>query len=192
MRELIFLGPPGSGKGTQAARMAQIMKIPHISTGEILRDHVSRQTALGQQAKTYMDMGDLVPDQLILDMVTHRLSEPDAETGWILDGFPRNVSQAQFVQEHLLSVEQKNGRIPERDHVWVINLEVPDDVILQRLLLRGREDDREETILHRLQVYREQTAPLIEFYSSRNQLHHINGDRPMEEVTDSLKEVINS
>lgn len=189
---LIFLGPPGVGKGTQAARLAALCKIPHISTGEILRDHVAHQTPLGQKAKAYMDLGDLVPDQLIVDMVLHRLEQPDAHVGWILDGFPRNVSQATFVEKEILAkpqtepspVGEQNGK------VYVINLEVPDEVLVKRLLARGREDDHEETIRHRLQVYREQTAPLIEFYHQRDQLKRVNGDLPMDEVTTELKKVL--
>lgn len=190
MQQLIFLGPPGSGKGTQAANMAKILDIPHISTGEILRHHVSEETSLGKQAKTYMDMGDLVPDQLILNMVRDRLCQPDAKHGWILDGFPRTVCQATFVEEKLLSLDKNTNGTSEKHQLWVINLDVPDQVVLDRLLARGREDDHEETIRHRLEVYREQTAPLIEFYGTRNQLHNVNGDRSMEEVTSRLKQVV--
>jgi adenylate kinase len=186
VQQVIFLGPPGSGKGTQAARLADILHIPHISTGDILRANVSRETPLGQQAKTYMDRGDLVPDQLVLDMVEERLKEPDAQKGWILDGFPRTVSQAQFVEEKLLN---SDGNSSEGE-VQAINLDVPDDVLVERLLARGRQDDNEETIRRRLQVYREQTAPLIEFYSDRGQLHDVDGDRSMDEVTACLKKAI--
>lgn len=186
MQQVIFLGPPGSGKGTQAARIAEILEIPHISTGEILRSNVSQETSLGQQAKTYMDRGDLVPDQLVLDMVEERLKEPDAQKGWILDGFPRTVSQAEFVEEKL---SNSDGNSSEGE-LQAINLDVPDDVLVERLLARGRQDDNEETIRRRLQVYREQTAPLIEFYRDRGQLHDVDGDRTMDEVTACLKKAI--
>lgn len=186
---LIFLGPPGAGKGTQAARLAGICQIPHISTGDILRTHVSQQTDLGQKAKAYMDSGELVPDQLILDMVVHRLEESDAQDGWILDGFPRNVSQADFVENVVLNAESNSEEMSQKD-LRVINLDVPDEILVQRLLARGRQDDHEETIRRRLQVYREQTAPLIDYYHERQQLHSVDGNRSMDEVTEALKTVV--
>jgi adenylate kinase len=186
VQQVIFLGPPGSGKGTQAARLAEILQIPHISTGEILRSNVSQETPLGQKAKAYMDRGDLVPDQLVLDMVEERLKEPDTQQGWILDGFPRTVSQAHFVAEKLLDSE---GNSSEAE-LQAINLDVPDDVLVERLLARGRQDDNEETIRRRLHVYREQTAPLIEFYRDRGQLHDVDGHRGMDEVTAHLAGVV--
>ena len=184
MIQVIFLGPPGAGKGTQAACLAEWLKVPHVSTGDILRHHVAEKTDLGQQAKSYMDEGDLVPDQLILDMIQHRLEKPDAQPGWILDGFPRNVAQATFVETQVVQTHEK------AQELQVINLDVPDEVIIQRLLARGRQDDTEQIIRHRLEVYREQTAPLIEFYDGRNQLSHINGDKPVEEVTAQLKQSV--
>ncbi len=186
MIRLIFLGPPGAGKGTQAVHLAETLGIPHISTGDILRDHVARKTSLGQQAKTYMDQGDLVPDQLILDMVKDRLAQPDAEGGWILDGFPRNVAQATFVEQQVLQITTST----EKAHFHVINLDSPDEVVVERLLARGRKDDTEATIRHRLQVYREQTAPLIEFYQDRNQLSYINGSLSVDEVKAQLKQAV--
>ncbi len=192
MIQVIFLGPPGAGKGTQAARLAEWLTIPHISTGDILRHHVAEKTDLGQAAKAYMDQGDLVPDQLILDMVQDRLNQSDAEEGWILDGFPRNVSQATFVEQQVLS-----STLPDTgegdlgiSQLQVINLDVPDQVLVERLLARGRQDDTEVTIRHRLQVYRDQTAPLIEFYQGRNQLSHVNGNLSMDEVTAQLKQAV--
>jgi adenylate kinase len=187
---MIFLGPPGAGKGTQAARVAEMFKIPHISTGDILRHHVVEQTLLGQQAQTYMDEGDLVPDELILDMVKHRLEQTDASRGWILDGFPRNVAQALFVEKLLSSPPHRSTLQSAGDPLQVINLDAPDDVVVERLLARGRKDDTEETIRHRLQVYREQTAPLIEFYRTRDQLNYVNGSLSMDEVTVQLKQAI--
>ncbi|MGB3533942.1 MAG: adenylate kinase [Microcoleaceae cyanobacterium] len=179
----IFIGPPGAGKGTQAIRVAEMLQIPHISTGDILRQHVSEQTSLGQQAKVYMDRGELVPDQLILDMVQYRLEQADTSRGWILDGFPRNVPQAIFV-EKLLSSTSTEGALK------VINLDAPDDEVVKRLLARGRRDDTEDTIRRRLQVYREQTTPLIEFYNSRQQLCQIDGSLSMDEVTTQLKQAV--
>ncbi|MBD1996829.1 adenylate kinase [Leptolyngbya sp. FACHB-671] len=182
MARLIFLGPPGAGKGTQADTLAHLCNIPHISTGDILRGAVSQQTDLGIKAQSYMDQGELVPDQLILDLVRDRLGQPDIEKGWILDGFPRNVNQAVFLDELLQEIEQTCD--------CVVNLEVPDDVLVARLLSRGRKDDSEEVIRNRLQVYREQTAPLIDFYSDRQQLISVDGNRSVEHVNVDLQQII--
>ncbi len=192
MRKLLFLGPPGAGKGTQAARIAESSNIPHISTGDILRSHVARQTPLGIEAKAYMDRGELVPNQLILNMVDERLQEADAQNGWLLDGFPRNVAQATFVDQLILEKMKAAGMTnPNSSQVFqVIYLEVPDEVILQRTLERGRADDTKETILNRIKVYRAETSPLVEFYRQRGQLLEINGNQPMDEVTKSIKEAI--
>jgi adenylate kinase len=179
---LIFLGPPGAGKGTQADTLAHLCHIPHISTGDILRSAVTQKTDLGIKAQSYMDQGELVPDQLILDLVRDRLNQPDVEKGWILDGFPRNVNQAVFLDRLLQEIEQACDR--------VVNLEVPDEVLVARLLSRGRKDDSEEVIRNRLQVYREQTAPLIDFYSDRQQLVSIDGNRSIEQVNGDLKQII--
>ncbi len=186
---MIFLGPPGAGKGTQAAIIAEMLTIPHISTGDILRQHVAEQTALGTEAKRYMDQGELVPDQLILDMVKYRLDQADTTQGWILDGFPRNVPQAIFV-EQLLQGADSSSQGSIGTGLQVINLDAPDDVVVKRLLARGRRDDNEETIRRRLQVYREQTAPLIEFYQERDQLSYIDGSLSMDEVTVELKQAV--
>ncbi|HIK09567.1 MAG TPA: adenylate kinase [Oscillatoriaceae cyanobacterium M33_DOE_052] len=182
MRRTIFLGPPGAGKGTQAKLLADFCQIPHIATGDLLRAAVANQTKLGKRAQEYMQRGDLVPDNLLLGMVAHRLEEPDAVNGWVLDGFPRNVTQAEFLEELLGQINQPSD--------WVIDLEVPDETVISRTLKRGRADDNEVTIRHRLEVYREQTAPLIEYYSQRNHLVSINGNRPVEEVAAALKQAI--
>lgn len=182
MARLIFLGPPGAGKGTQAALVAESCGIPHISTGEILRSAVSQRTDLGVKAKGYMDRGELVPDQLILDMVRDRLAQPDTAHGWILDGFPRNVPQAEFLDLLLNDIGQS--------YTHVVNLDVPDEVLVARLLSRGRADDSEDVIRNRLHVYREQTAPLIDFYQKRQHLVSIDGNQSVETVTSSLKQVV--
>jgi adenylate kinase len=179
---LIFLGPPGAGKGTQAQVLANLLQIPHISTGDILRDNVTRQTDLGQKAQSYMDQGELVPDQLILDMIQARLSQEDASSGWILDGFPRNVAQAVFLDELLTKIGLSYDR--------VISLEVPDEVLVERLLKRLRKDDTEAVIRHRLAVYHEQTAPLISFYRDRQQLVSVDGNQSMEAVTNALQAAV--
>lgn len=194
MVKLVFLGPPGAGKGTQAARLAGVYNVAHVSTGEILRSNVARQTPLGIQAKEYMNRGDLVPDSLIRNMIEHRLEEPDTQVGWILDGFPRNVNQASFVDELLskkmVSKEIKNGH--EASLFRVINLVVSEEILVERLLARGRADDNEETIRHRLQVHHQETEPLIEFYQKRAQLVSVEGDRLVDDVTKALKEAIDS
>lgn len=184
MTKLIFLGPPGAGKGTQGKIVADQHGIPHISTGDILREAISNQTPLGIKAKTYMDKGDLVPDDLILELISERLQAEDAKDGWVLDGFPRNVSQADFLSDLLEKLDQKcNG---------VINLDVPDQVLMKRLLGRGRKDDNEETIANRLHVYREQTAPLIDYYQQHHLLKTVNGNRQLEEVSQELEAIFNA
>ncbi len=179
---IILLGPPGAGKGTQAQRIAEIGRIPHISTGDILRQAVTDRTELGQQAKAYMDRGELVPDSLILELVRERLSQSDVSNGWILDGFPRTVTQAKFLSELLQEMKQQCDR--------AILIDVPDEAIVQRMLSRGRKDDNEETIRRRLEVYREQTAPVIDFYRDRQSLTLIDGDQSMDAVTDGLKQAL--
>lgn len=184
MTKIIFLGPPGSGKGTQGALIAEKHSIPHISTGDILRGAIASQTPLGIKAQSYVDNGDLVPDDLILDLIEERLGQDDAQNGWILDGFPRNVPQAEFLTGLLTKLEQNCNA--------VVNLDVPNEVILKRLLARGRKDDCEETINHRLDVYRQQTAPLIDYYQQNNLLKTVNGDRPMEEITAEITAIVKS
>jgi adenylate kinase len=178
---LIFLGAPGVGKGTQAKFLAEMAAIPHISTGDILREAVANETPLGLKAKQYMDRGDLVPDELVIDLIRDRLSQPDAQPGWILDGFPRNTIQASFLDELLHQIHQPY------DHA--VNLEVPDEVLVSRLLGRGRKDDTEAVIRRRLQVYEEQTAPLIHFYKERDKLVSVDGNRGIEDVTAELKKL---
>lgn len=182
MVRLIFLGPPGTGKGTQAQTIAEAHSIPHISTGDILRSAVAQKTELGQKAQGYMDKGELVPDQLILEMVRQRLNQDDVSVGWILDGFPRTVVQATFLDNLLKELHQT--------YDWVINIDSPDEVLVTRLLGRGRVDDAEEVIRTRLAVYRQQTAPLIDFYRQRNQLAYVNGDQSIEEVTAEIQRII--
>ena len=182
MARLIFLGPPGAGKGTQAQILAENRQIPHISTGDILRDAVARQTSLGKEAEGYMDRGELVPDALILELIQERLSGDDTVNGWILDGFPRNVNQAAFLEELLTELNQNADS--------VLNLEVPDEVLVTRLLERKRGDDNESTIRRRLEVYHRDTVPVIDFYQQRETLKIIDGDRTMEEVAQRLNEAI--
>ncbi len=195
MVKLVFLGPPGAGKGTQASLIADIYQVPHISTGDILRTNVAQKSPLGIKAKEYMDKGDLVPDQLILDMVQTRLENSDAQNGWILDGFPRTVTQAEEFVKKLLSTSTNENETEEEkakssNSFQVINLQVPDDILVARLLSRGRQDDNEETIKNRLQVYYQQTQPLIEFYQARQHLITVDGNHSIDVVTNSLKQAV--
>ncbi len=184
MKRLIFLGPPGAGKGTQAKALSSTYQIPHISTGEILRRATTEQTPLGQKAKIYMDRGELVPDELILDLIKERLAQPDSKNGWVLDGFPRNLAQASFLEQLLANLNQS----PD----FALNLIVPDKVVITRMLEREREDDNEDTIRRRLQVYRDDTAPVISFYQERGILKSVDGNQSMEAVTLSLQALVES
>ncbi|MEM9137783.1 MAG: adenylate kinase [Cyanobacteria bacterium P01_F01_bin.42] len=177
--QFIFLGPPGAGKGTQANVFADRWQIPHISTGEILRQAIAGKTSLGIQAQDYVTAGELVPDTLIMAMVRERFGKPDIKQGWILDGFPRTVAQAQALDELLLIVRQS--------HPQVLYLEVPTENLVTRLLARGRHDDSEATIRLRLDVYQSNTAALIDLYRKRNRLITINGDQPSGAVTQTLE-----
>jgi adenylate kinase len=179
LTRLIFIGAPGAGKGTQAAILAEHFHIPHISTGDILRAAVKDQTELGIKAKAYMDAGDLVPDSLILDLIRDRLAQSDAATGWILDGFPRNVAQAEFLDKLLVEIKQ-------HDYVG-LELFVPDDILVERLMLRGRADDNADTIRHRLGVYHQQTSPLTAFYKNQQRLRQVNGHQELEVVAKDLQ-----
>jgi adenylate kinase len=186
MTRLIFLGAPGAGKGTQAQLLARSRGIPHISTGDILRAEVKEQTELGLQAKSYMDKGELVPDSLILNMIRGRLAQSDASLGWILDGFPRNVSQAEFLDKLLAEIHQ--------NYDLAIDLNVPQEKLVERLLnratIQNRPDDTEEVIRRRLVVYDQQTAPLIDYYQHKGVFKTVDGDRELAEVTHSLESIV--
>jgi adenylate kinase len=187
MTRLIFLGAPGAGKGTQAQIVAESCGIPHISTGDILRAEVKEQTKLGLKAKSYMDKGELLPDSLMLDMIRGRLSQADATSaGWILDGFPRNVAQAEFLDRLLAEIGQK--------YDLAVHLSVPNDRLVARLLnratIQNRPDDTEDVIRHRLVVYDEQTAPLIDYYQHKGVFRDVDGDRDLAEVTHNLETLV--
>ena len=204
---LVLVGPPGAGKGTQAQFIASHLSIPKISTGDIFRYNVSGGTELGQQAKAYMGRGDLVPDEITIAMVVARLQEPDAHAGFLLDGFPRNLSQAEVLRKLLAEwdtrldvvlelvvdddevVRRLSGRRTCRQcgRIWHVLFEPParagicDDCNGE---LFQRDDDREQTIRHRLDVYSEQTQPLIAFYADEGILLGIDATGPVEEITE--------
>lgn len=183
-KRLIFLGPPGAGKGTQAKILADYLEVPHISTGEILRKAKQDGTPVGLKAKAYMDRGDLVPDIVLQELVQERLQQEDTKNqGWILDGFPRTLFQAKFLEKLLPEINQECDLI--------INLTVADEVLVGRLAkraaLEGRSDDTEEVIRNRLVVYQQETAPLIDFYQQH--LVTVDGDRSLDLITIELKSI---
>jgi len=154
---VVLLGPPGAGKGTQAQKLAEKLGIPQISTGELFRSNIEEGTKLGVEAKRYLDAGDLVPSELTNELVDDRLNHPDAADGFILDGYPRSLEQAKALHEML----QRRGT----DIDAVVEFRVSQEELLQRLKGRGRADDTDEVILNRMKVYRDETAPLLEYYS---------------------------
>jgi adenylate kinase len=181
---VVLLGPPGAGKGTQAEVIADRLGIPAISTGDIFRANVSGKTELGLKVKTFLDAGDLVPDEITVAMVKDRLAEPDAAAGFLLDGFPRNVGQAEQLRSSLTDLGQALDR--------VLELIVDEDELVRRLsgrrmLVDGelvqRDDDKPETVRHRLHVYQEQTAPVAGFYESEGLLSRIDAIGEVAEVT---------
>ncbi len=182
---VVLLGPPGAGKGTQAQIIAGRLGVPAISTGDIFRANVSGQTELGTQAKAYMDAGDLVPDEITVAMVKDRLAEEDATSGFLLDGFPRTIAQGEQLRESLADLGHKLDR--------VLELVVEEDELVRRLsgrrmLVDGKEvqrdDDKPETVRHRLEVFREQTAPLSDFYDAEGLLVTIDAVGSVDEVTE--------
>lgn len=212
-RVIILLGPPGSGKGTQAVRLSKELGIPHISTGDLFRDHLSRSTDLGKKVKSFMDSGNLVPDSLVLDMLFSRISQPDSSKGYLLDGFPRTIPQA----------EALDARLKDDVKKVVLNLEVKDEVIVSRMAgrltcracntvcnknlsppkiegrcdkcggeLYQRPDDAVEIVEGRLRVYHEQTKPLIAYYRKQGVLFDINGEQAPDVVFANMMQILRS
>ncbi|GAB4172402.1 MAG: adenylate kinase [Wenzhouxiangellaceae bacterium] len=184
---IVLLGPPGSGKGTQATRLSERLGVPHISTGVLLRDAVANDTVLGRRAKTYMDAGELVPDALVLDLLEERLAGPDVASGFILDGYPRNLSQAEALEQLLERIGQPLD--------LAIAVQVDEGEIVQRLSKRaleeGRSDDTEEVIRNRMRVYAEQTAPVAAHYADRGLLREVDGMGSIDEVNRRLLDALN-
>ena len=204
---IVLLGAPGAGKGTQAAKLVEEFATPHISTGDILRAAVKNQTELGKKAKGYMDAGDLVPDSLIIDLMDERLREPDCEKGFILDGFPRTTAQAVALDDMLARLERPLDA--------ALLVDVDSEVIIKRLTERRcckecgyigtvadatcpkcdgemyqRDDDNEATVRNRLDVYAKSTSPLIDYYKGKGLLKSVDGDRPVDTVYADVKAVL--
>ncbi|HCR82189.1 adenylate kinase [Muricomes intestini] len=211
--KIVMLGAPGAGKGTQAKKIAEKYKVPHISTGDIFRANIKDQTELGQKAKTYMDQGLLVPDELVVDLVVDRVNQPDCDSGYILDGFPRTIPQAEALDKAL---EELGQRVD-----YAIDVEVPDENIVRRMSGRRacvdcgatyhmvyaptkkegvcdrcggslilRDDDKPETVKKRLDVYHEQTQPLIDYYKSAGILKEIDGTIDIEDVFSEIVKIL--
>ena len=179
-KKLLFIGPPGAGKGTQANLFCSKYGLDHLSTGDLLRDEVSSGSDLGLQASEIMNKGELVSDELVLSIVEGRLD--NIKKGWLLDGFPRNVNQANALKNLL---EKINHPLEA-----VISIQIADDVLIKRLLSRGREDDNEEVIVNRLKVYREQTSPLIDLYSKQGLLVEIDGNADIDVVFSCIENAL--
>ena len=208
---IILLGPPGSGKGTQAKRLSVDFAIPHISTGDLFRENIGKNTDLGKKAKTFMDAGKLVPDELVLEMLFDRVSHPDGKQGYILDGFPRTIPQAEAFARSLS---------PDANLI-VVNLDIPDDLIIKRISGRltcqkcgtiynkyfsppakervcdkcsgeliQRPDDKAEVVMERLRVYHSQTEPLIQYYKDKGQLFTVDGTKSPDEVYGNLQKAL--
>ena len=211
--KIIMLGAPGAGKGTQAKMLADKYMIPHISTGDIFRANIKNGTELGQKAKTYMDQGLLVPDELVCDLVVDRVQQEDCKEGYILDGFPRTIPQAEALDAALANIGSKID--------YAVNVEVPDEKIVNRMSGRRacvacgatyhivhsptkeegicdrcgkelivREDDKPETVTKRLNVYHEQTQPLIDYYTKQGALKEVDGTMNMDEVFNAIVNIL--
>lgn len=179
---LLLIGPPGAGKGTQATRLGEHFGIPAISTGDIFRENVKNETELGKKAKSYMDAGENVPDSLTNDLVQDRLSQADCADGFLLDGYPRTAAQVDALEDMLAAQSTRLDAAIE----LVADVEVVVDRLRQRSIDQGRSDDSEEVVRHRLEVYAEQTAPLIEVFQQRGLLVAVDGIGPIDEITERI------
>lgn len=181
---IVFIGPPGAGKGTQSARLADHLAVRHLSTGEILRHAVEENNIVGQEAAPYLERGDLVPDDLVVGIVAERLAQRDCQAGALMDGFPRTPGQAAAFDKHLA----KTGRALDA----VIELRVAREELLRRLMTRKRADDSAETISHRLEIYIRETEPILSYYKTRGVLHTIDGIGTLDQVFSRILAAVNS
>lgn len=183
---IVLLGAPGSGKGTQAAILTEHLEVPHISTGALLRAAVEAGTELGQKARSIMDRGELVPDDIMLDLIEERLQQADAQKGFILDGYPRNLSQASALGTLLDRIEKPLD--------VAIQIDVDTDLVVERIAKRaaeeGRSDDSEQTVRKRMAVYEEQTAPVVGFYAEKGLLTRVLGEGSIDEVNQRIMAVL--
>lgn len=211
--KIIMLGAPGAGKGTQAKKIAEVCNIPHISTGDIFRANIKQGTELGKKAKSYMDAGELVPDELVCDLVVDRIQQDDCKNGFILDGFPRTIPQAEALTDALKAIGQNMD--------YAINVDVPDENIINRMSGRRacvgcgatyhlefaptkvegicdvcgeklilRDDDKPETVTNRLNVYHAQTKPLIDYYDKKGIVYTIDGTQSMDKVFSDIRKIL--
>lgn len=177
---IILLAPPGAGKGTQAKVLSERHDIPHVEMGQIIRTAIKEETPAGKKAKEYVDSGKLVPDDVVVDLIQERIEQPDCRDGFILDGFPRTLPQAESFE----AMAADN----DIDLDAVVNLDVSDEEVKSRLLDRGRDDDTPEAIEQRLEEYRNKTAPLIDFYQEEDLLVKIDGEQSIDDVTESIQD----
>jgi adenylate kinase len=187
---LLVLGPQGAGKGTQAKRISAEYEIPHVATGDMFRAELAAATPLGRQVGEIMARGDLVPDSLTVEMIERRLSEPDAADGFVLDGFPRNVAQAEALDSMLGNI----GRVLDAILFFAVSDEIGMERALSRAALEGRADDTREVIAHRLEIYHRETEPIIEHYRTTGKLIPLHADRSIEqvwaEISSALQQVV--